>query len=335
DSEIGFATRDLLLEAAWFDPVSVRRASRALALRTEASTRFERGADPEMAELASRRCAELIQQIAGGEILSGVVDAYPGKRPAESLLLARREFLRVMGADVPDAEIEAILSTLGFAPSRQDKNGANSPGAVWKCMQPSWRSDVSREIDLVEEIARHHGLDKFAPRLPAAKTPAARMPHAAELAALRERLLGLGYREALTIPLVDPELDAAFRAPGDIPVSLANPLSQDASVMRTSGIASMLGALEWNINRGQRNLRLFEIGRAYRWNGNAPEERPILTLGASGMAREKGPFESAREFSFADLKGDLDLIGELAGGFIWNTSAPAWLHPARSAGFIP
>ncbi len=92
----------------------------------------------------------------------------------------------------------------------------------------------------------------------------------------------------------------------------------------------MLGALEWNLNRGQRNLRLFEISRAYRWNGDAPEERPILTIGATGMAREKSVAESPREFSFADLKGDLDRIGELAGEFQWNAGAPAWLHPARS-----
>jgi phenylalanyl-tRNA synthetase beta chain len=101
--------------------------------------------------------------------------------------------------------------------------------------------------------------------------------------------------------------------------------------MRSTGISGMLGALEWNLNRGQRNLRLFEISRAYRWNGAAPEERPILTLGATGMAREKSVAETPREFSFADLKGDLDRIGELAGGFQWNDGASAWLHPARAA----
>src|ERR1700689_5793928 len=106
DSEIGFASKNILLEAAWFDPISIRKTSKALGLRTDASTRFERGADPEMAELASRRCVELIQQVAGGEALAGVVDIYPGKPEPGVLLLARRELLRVMGGDVPDAEIE-------------------------------------------------------------------------------------------------------------------------------------------------------------------------------------------------------------------------------------
>ncbi len=331
DSEIGFATHNILLEAAWFDAISVRRTSKILGLRTEASTRFERGSDPEMAELASRRCAELIQQLAGGELLAGVVDVYPAPPKPENILMARRELWRVMGADVPDADVEAILTSLGFAPRRADKMkmDVNSPEAVWQCTQPSWRPDVTREIDLIEEVVRHFGLDKFKPQMPVARTTAARLPNAEIEDQLRERLAGLGYQEILTIPLADPARDAIFRAEADVPVNIANPLAEDASVMRTTGISGMLGALEWNLNRGQRNLRLFEIARAYRWNGAAPEERPILTIGATGMAREKGVAETPREFSFADLKGDLDRIGELAGGFQWNAGGPGWLHPAR------
>jgi phenylalanyl-tRNA synthetase beta chain len=331
DSEIGFASHNILLESAWFDAISVRRTSKTLGLRTEASTRFERGSDPEMAELASRRCTELIQQLAGGEILAGVVDIYPARPAPGNLLLARRELWRVMGADVPDADIETILSSLGFAPRRADKMGANSPEAVWQCAQPSWRPDVTREIDLIEEVVRHYGLDKFQARMPAARSTAKRLPNAEIEDRVRERLIGLGYQEILTTPLLDPVRDAIFRSETDVPVHILNPLAEDASVMRSSGIGSMLGALEWNLNRGQRNLRLFEISRAYRWNGAAPEERPILTIGATGMAREKGVTETPREFSFADLKGDVDRLGELAGGFRWNGGGPAWLHPARSA----
>jgi len=326
NSEIGFASKNILLEAAWFDPISVRRTAKALGLRTEASVRFERGADPEMAELASRRCAELIQQMAGGELLASAIDIYPGKRAAAKLKLSRREILRVMGADVPDAEIERILSALGFSPKR---SGA-AADAAWECTQPSWRADVTREIDLIEEVVRHYGLGHFAPRLPVARIPAARLPYAEAEDRLRERLAGLGYQEIVTIPIVDDARDAIFRAPADVPVAIANPLAEDASVMRTSGIGNMAGALEWNLNRGQKNLRLFEIGRAYRWNGAETQERPILTLGATGMAREKGVAESAREFSFADLKGDLDLIGEFASRFQWSSGAAAWLHPTRS-----
>src|SRR5712664_4385457 len=175
ETEISFSTKNVLLECAWFDPIAIRRAARALKLHTEASTRFGRGADPEMAELASRRCADLILQLAGGDLLAGVVDIYPGKRAPKKFLLTRRELLRVMGADVPDKQIESSLSALGFAPVRVDQNrGAEgSLLAAWECTQPSWRAEVEREIDLIEEVARIYGLDKFPPRLPAARQGAA------------------------------------------------------------------------------------------------------------------------------------------------------------------
>jgi len=338
ESEIGFASRNLLLEAAWFDPVSVRRASKALGLRTEASYRFERGADPEMAEMASRRAAELIQQLAGGEILEGVVDVYPGRAAAPSIELSRLELLRVMGADVPDRDIEEILTALGFKPARIDaqRGTAGSLLAVWKCTQPSWRADASRGIDLVEEVARHYGYEKFPPRLPPAKQAAHRLPHAAALDRLRERVVALGYQEIVAIPLVDSRRDEIFRATGLAPAVIGNPLAEDASVMRSSGIVSMIGALEWNLNHGQRDLRLFEIGKTYKMRDGEPAETPVLTLGATGQAREKTIHEAAREFTFADLKGDLDNIGVLTGGLTWpSPAAVSWLNAARSARIFP
>ena len=341
DSEITSATRNILLECAWFDPISIRRTSKALNLRTEASTRFERRADPEMAELASRRCAELIQQLGGGAVAAGVVDLYPGRAAispgaTSSIELTRRELLRIMGADVPDGEIESILRALGFAPARTDANrgSRDSLVAAWKCARPSWREDVKREIDLVEEVARHYGFDKFPARLPAAKQPAARMPHAAAQDALLERLLALGYEEIITIPLVDEKLDAQFRAAGLSPARIANPMAEDAGVLRTSGAVNMLRTLEWNLNRGQRNLRLFEIGRAYSVSGNKPREQQILTLGLTGQVREKNIYEPARPAGLEDLKGDLEALGELFGGFEMHPAEAAWLQAARAARIV-
>jgi phenylalanyl-tRNA synthetase beta chain len=333
DSEIGFSSRNILIEAAWFDPISVRRTSKALGLRTEASYRFERGADPEMAELASRRAAELIQQVAGGEILAGVVDVYPHREAPPRIQISRSDLLRVMGADVPDRDIEEILGALGFHPARIDANrgNANAADAVWQCEQPSWRRDVTRGIDLIEEVARHYGYDKFPPRLPPAKQPAHRLPHAVELDRLRERIIALGYQEIVEIPLVDARRDELFRAEGVAPAVIGNPLAEDASVMRSNGIVGMISALEWNLNHGQRDLRLFEIGRKYELRDGEPVETPVLTLGATGLAREKTVHENAREFGFADLKGDLDRIGELAGGFAWQSGGPGWLAGGRAA----
>jgi phenylalanyl-tRNA synthetase beta chain len=333
DTEIGFATRNVLIEAAWWDPISVRRTSKSLNLRTEASMRFERGADIEMVELASRRAAELTQQLAGGEVLSGVVDIYPGKEPQRKIELTRTEILRVMGADVPDRDIEEILGALGFAPVRVDTNrgSAGSLTAAWDCRQPSWRRDVTREIDLIEEVARIYGYDKFPPRIPPSKQAALRQPRAHADDAVRDRLVGLGYHEIVTIPLVDKDQDALFRDPKTTPAIITNPLSEEASAMRSSGAVNMLATLEWNLNRGQRNLRLFEIGRTYALDAGKTIETRILTLGATGLAREKTIHDDAREFEFADLKGDLDRVGELAGGFEWKPGAPTWLAPAAGA----
>jgi phenylalanyl-tRNA synthetase beta chain len=332
ESEIRSTSRNILLESAWFDPISIRRTSKALALRTEASMRFERGADMEMAETASRRCAELIQQIGGGELLAGVVDVYPGRAEAPLIELTRKEFLRVMGADVPDAEIEAILAGLGFAPARSDaaRGSAGSLVAAWTCRRPSWRGDVAREVDLVEEVARIYGVDKFPARLPAAKLPAARLEYAEADDRLREFLIGLGYQEIITIPIVDEASDAMFRAEGAAPARIANPLAEDASVMRSTGAVTMARTLEWNLNHGQRNVRLFEFGKTYRWDGTQPVETRIVTLGATGLAREKGIAETERAYSFADLKGDLDQIGDLAGGLAWAAGGPEWLHATHS-----
>ena len=334
ETEISFSTKNVLIECAWFEPVAIRRAARFLKLHTEASTRFGRGADPEMAELASRRAAELILQLAGGELLSGVVDSYPGKRAPKKIRLTRAEILRVMGADVPDKQVEASLGALGFAPVRIDQNrGAEgSLLAAWECTQPSWRAEVEREIDLIEEIARIYGLDKFPPRLPAARQGAARLPHYEAETRLRERLIGFGYREILTIPHVAEERDALFRPENVVPARLSNPLSEEANVLRSTGIVTMASAIEWNLNHGQRNARLFEIGRHYRLNGSESVETRVLTIGATGEAREKGLYDVARDFSFADLKGDLDSIGELCGGFRWEDGGAEWLHAARRGG---
>jgi phenylalanyl-tRNA synthetase beta chain len=331
ETEISFSTKNILLECAWFEPVAIRRAARFMKLHTEAATRFGRGADPEMAELASRRAAELILQLAGGELLSGVVDVYPGKRAAKKIRVTRAEILRIMGADIADKEVEATLGALGFAPVRVDQNrGAEgSLLAAWECPQPSWRAEVEREIDLIEEIARIYGLDKFPPRLPAARQGAARLPHYEAETRLRERLMGLGYREILSIPHVAEERDALFRPEGVTPARLSNPLSEEAGVLRSTGMVTMAGACEWNLNHGQRNARLFEIGHHYRLNGSAAVETRVLTLGATGQAREKGLYDAARDFSFADLKGDLDSIGELCGGFRWEDGSAGWLHAAR------
>jgi phenylalanyl-tRNA synthetase beta chain len=331
ETEISFSTKNVLIECAWFEPIAVRRAARTLKLHTEASTRFGRGADPEMAEVASRRAAELILQLAGGELLSGVVDLYPGKRAPKKITLTRAEFLRVMGADVDDKQIESSLSALGFAPVRVDHNrgAANSLLAAWECTQPSWRADVEREIDLIEEVARIRGLDKFPARIPAARAGSARLPYQEAETRLRERLIGLGYHEILTISHVAEDRNELFRPTDAVPAKLSNPLSEDAGVLKSTGVVTMAAAIEWNLNHSQRNVRLFEIANHYRLRDGKPVETRTLSIGATGAARLPGLYDAAREYTFGDIKGDLDAVGELAGGLRWESSGPDWLNPAR------
>src|SRR5208282_4101019 len=262
-------------------------------------TRFGRGADPEMADAASRRSAELILHVAGGELQSGAVDEYPGKQAANKIRVTRTEFLRVMGADVSDKELEATLGSLGFAPVRVDdhRGASGSLLATWECTQPSWRADVEREIDLIEEIARIHGLDKFPPRLPAARTGAARLPHFEAEARLRERLIGLGYQEILTIPHVAEERNELFRPAEAVHAKLANPLSEEAGVLKSTGAVTMAAAMEWNLNHGQRDVRLFEIGHHYRFLSGKSVESRILTVGATGAARAQGLYDLPRDYN--------------------------------------
>jgi phenylalanyl-tRNA synthetase beta chain len=300
ESEIATTTRSVLLEAAWFDPVSIRRTSKSQGMHTEASHRFERGADVQMAPLAIDRTAALIQEIAGGETLRGIIDVYPRPWQPRHLQLARSEITRILGADVPGEEVERILGGLGFGIERIQAE-------TWRVSVPSFRVDVAREVDLVEEVARHVGYD----RLPARVRPA---PPRVERDATRDKviatsssLMGLGYHEIIAPAMVDPAECERFSAAQ--PVVIANPLSQDASAMRTSAVPGMLRALRWNLDRDLNDLRLFEFGKVYsRSAEGVPQERRVLTLGATGHRRPASVYDSEAPLDFFDLKGDVQTI---------------------------
>ena len=305
DSEISSSTRSVLLESAWFDPFSIRRTAKSQGMHTEASHRFERGADVEMAPVALERTAQLVAQLAGGQILQGVVDVFPGRKPRAEISLRRSEILRILGAEVPREEVARILRSLGFQVVRRSAQD-------WWVTPPSFRLDVGREVDLVEEVARHHGYD----RLPARLRPA---PPRVERDSVREKeltlsslLVGLGYREIIPPAMVDPAENARFT--DRPPVALANPLSQDASALRSTPVPSMIRALRWNLDRGQSELRLFEVGKTYSPRADGlPEERRVLTLGLSGHRRSSTPHDGERALDFFDLKGDLETLLEAFG----------------------
>jgi phenylalanyl-tRNA synthetase beta chain len=300
DSQIFPTTHSVLLEAAWFDPISVRRTAKAHGMHTEASHRFERGADIEMAPLAIDRAAGLIAELAGGEILRGVVDVYPKPRLREDLVLRRSEIRRLLGTEIPWEEVERTLRSLGFMAERRGAEG-------WRVTPPTFRLDVNREVDLIEEVARHFGYDRLPARLRTA-------PPRPEHDAMREKelavanlLCGLGYYETIQFSMVDPEENSRFTE--QPPVVLANPLSQDASALRASAGPSMVHALRWNLDRNQNDVRLFELGKTYAWGpSGTPQERRVLTLGLTGCRRPASVHDGEKALDLFDLKGDLEAL---------------------------
>jgi len=302
DSEISSSTRAVLLESAWFDPLSIRRTAQAQGMHTEASHRFERGADIQMAATAIDRTASLVQELAGGEVLRGVVDVYPRLQVREEIVLRRSQIQRVLGAEVPWEDVERILRGLGFQLERRGSD-------AWHVALPSFRLDVTREVDLIEEIARHYGYDRLPARLRTAPPRVEKDVTREKEQAITSRLVALGYREIIPSSMVDPEENKRFT--DREPVKLGNPLSQEASALRSSTVPSMLRALRWNLDRGQDNVRLFEMGKTYspRAEGLA-DERRVLSLGLTGYRHAATVHESQRPLEFFDLKGDLETLLE-------------------------
>jgi phenylalanyl-tRNA synthetase beta chain len=334
DSEISADTKNVLLESAWFNPVSVRRTSKRLGIHTEASHRFERGTDIEATTVCADRCIQMIQQLAGGEIDAAPVDVYPKPMQRRSILLHRWELSRHLGLEIPPEEVESILYHLGFHPRAKGRTG-------WTCVAPSYRVDVTREIDLVEEVARHYGYDRLPLRLPAAFSgPTHDTPHAQKEERVRSLILGLGYDETIS----NATVSRAAGAYGDAaPIALANPLSEEAGVLRTSLAPSLLDAVQWNLNRGQSSIRIFEIGKIYLADGDNFRELPIMGFAATGNLEERltprsgdaAGFEtSAVEISFLDIKGDIEQVMDLfgdGGNRFTSEGLPRYYRPGLSA----
>lgn len=321
---ISNTTRNILIESAWFDPATVRKTARRLGMHTDASHIFERGADWGDAGLACDRVAELILETGRGEVEGGLVDVLARRIARHSVLLRRDEIFRLLGQEIQDGEVVRILSRLGFSltdysvealrvkvlsaevPSEfRERMLSNLQKPCWVVDLPSWRLDIEREIDLIEEIARIHGYNKFPKTLPTFSGGVVEQPHASKEAKIRSTLLALGYNEAISPSFISAADATGFS--GSVPVPLANPLSEDQSVMRTSLVPGMLRMLAWNLNHGAANVRLFEMGKIF----SAPaeeqtEERKAICIGAIGNALQADAHGLTRPYGFFDLKGDIE-----------------------------
>src|SRR5258708_2112184 len=269
DTMITDKTKNILIESAWWDPVTVRKVSRRHGIHTDASHRFERGADFESTVLSCDLVAALILESGGGELIGDAIDVVSKKMDQAPVVLRISEVRRILGGNLEVSEIFRILKRLGFTliPEGQED-------AQFRVQIPSWRLDVEREIDVIEEIARLHGYDKFENTLPAYSGAVVDLPHPPFDASFLQLPLALGYNEPISLTFIshaDAERFASVSTGASV-LELENPLSEEASVMRTSMAPGMLDMLAWNLNRDLEDVRLFEMGHVYEMrNGERVE----------------------------------------------------------------
>jgi phenylalanyl-tRNA synthetase beta chain len=328
DTMITDRTRNILIESAWWDPATVRKMSKRHGLHTDASHRFERGADYESTLVSTNRVAELILNSAGGTLVGDAIDVVVGRRDQAPIVLNMTEVHRILGKHLSAQEVLRILGRLGF----ETVTGRHE-GEEFEVTIPSWRLDVEREIDVIEEIARLYGYDRFPNTLPAFAGAVIELPDAHKDAKLRSSLLALGYDEAVSLTFISSEDAKTFsRAEA---MTLANPLSEEASVMRTSLVPGMLNMVAHNLNHGTDNVRLFEAGHVYEAEGSGSAEPKQICFAATGNAlpvNVNRPSEE-RSVTLFDLKGDVEnlLFPFASKALHYDTDVAAYYHPARGA----
>jgi phenylalanyl-tRNA synthetase beta chain len=330
DSEVTPHTTLVALESAWFQPATVRRTAKRLGLKTEASTRFERGADINGPLAAIHRVAELLAKIDAGQPVGPIIDRYPAPRFALRLALRRPQIARLLGADVPSADVERILTRLGFVvtPVRSSKGEEG-----WLVTVPSWRVDVAREADLIEEIGRHFGYDRLPTTFPALDviSPAHDL-RIARAALVRETLVGAGFAEAVTFTFIEQAAAAPFAGnggPSTALVPIANPLSESFAVLRPSLVPGLVDAIGHNRRRERRDVRVFEIGTAFSASDGEARKVALAWTGAGAPEHWSG---SGRDVDFFDMRGAVERLAEATGTAVeFSPASVNWLVPGRTA----
>jgi phenylalanyl-tRNA synthetase beta chain len=304
ETEVGEATGEILLESAYFDPVSVRRSARALNLVTEASQRFQRGADPEMAEFASRRAARLIVEIAGGSVLQGSVDVRPKTIERKRLPMRFTRTKTLLGVDVSSETQERILNSLGFETIERSPQGLT-------LSIPPWRHDVAWEEDFVEEIARLHGYDKIEPTLPKVRLVERKYaPEQTTYRAAREFLTASGLTEITTWSFMAAADAHRFDPPGQRlePVPLQNPLSEQHALMRTSLLPAVMRIASSNLRKNRKSIAIFELAPVYFLQNGDYRQRHQLAIALAGTVPGSHWSAPERAFDVYDLKGYVEAL---------------------------
>jgi phenylalanyl-tRNA synthetase beta chain len=341
DSMITADTRNILVEAAWFDQASVRRSARRHGLHTDASHRFERGADFNACPIANRLVSELILQYGGhaeGKLIDVIVPEIEARTASRApITLSVKEVQRHLGTTLEDTPgrsaltadlVHQYLTSLGCTLTATSADS-------FQVKLPSWRLDLEREIDLIEEVARVYGYNRFANTLPTAM-PVIAYPTAGKEFAVRARLLELGYSESVSSTFASQADADLFAQKGKGTIAMENPLSEEASLLRPALVSGMLGMLAHNLNRDVREVRLFEQGQIFTGTTSEVIESPQLALGLTGVPVATA-LHSAADAHFFELKGSIESLLSLftapggAAALTFVAEAPAWLQPGRSA----
>ena len=300
NSEVDENTRDIVIEVAYFDPINVRRSKKFLGLATESATRFERGVDPNVSAAVSDIVAAMTEQFADAETVHKIVDVYPQPIEPTIVTLTDSKVERLLGAEIPRETSRKILVCLGL-----DIAAENAGGVTYRI--PTFRPDLTREVDLVEEVGRIYGLNNIEPFFRAQGEIPADIPQDIKFRHfLEDFLAGMGYRYAFTDPLGAKNLFEKFTS--DKLVELKNPLSDDLSTMRPNPLPTLVAAVARNINRGFRSAKLFEIDNGYKIGDDGYSEKMYLALSCGGFRYPLGWDYPDTQLDFFDIKGDVETI---------------------------
>lgn len=338
DSEVSSSSRSVVLESAYFQPASIRRTSKRLSLSTEASYRFERGSDIEAPVTAMRRALTLFHETGAGQLRGSVVDNYPQPHSSkEPIVLRHTRISRILGVTISSTFVEATLKRLDFAlePASANQKVDDSVavaqvGPTWHVVAPTRRVDVSQEIDLIEEVARHYGYDRLSSTFPPViQAPSQLSPWQKQQRLLRQVLSAGGCSEAITYSFTDRAAGIPFVDNEDDLVDIANPLSEKYTVLRPSLIPGLLDSLIHNRRRERRDIRLFEIGKRFRQSTGETAGVAIIITGA----RTAEHWSTQNSFvDLFDIKGIVErLCGALGVAPRFKSIDSSILVPGRAA----
>ncbi len=299
NSEVSARTKRIALESAYFEPTSVRRTSKRLGLKTEASIRFERGAGIEMPPAGIVRAAELFARIGAGTPAAAIIDRYPLPRQPRTLELRSSRIGRLLGQEIPDEDVPRFLEPLGFGVARSGTAGS------WTVTVPLFRVDVTREEDLIEEVGRHYGFDRLPVRFPPLVSAQAQPDRSiARDRLVRQVLTAAGFSEAMTFAFVERQAALPFCEPGIEPTAILNPLSEKFAVLRPSLLPGLIDSCAHNRRRGRKDIQLFEVGSRFTSAG----EGRAVAFAWTGAASQPHWSSPSRAIDFFDAKGTVDLL---------------------------